>query len=203
MDLETMTKTKDGGYVLTGSTQAGVFGDKTEDNLGSPQAWIVRVDSDGNKLWDKTIFSVLGNFGIKTIQTDDRCYLVALTTSDGIGGYKTQPNWDPGDSLFDYWIVKICDTLLTGISETMGDIHFAVYPNPTAREVSITLQKDGLKEAHFTLTNTSGQIFYQADEMHLAPSYTKILDLGALPSGIYLIDIHTDGQHITRKILKQ
>jgi hypothetical protein len=202
--LQSISKTTDNGFLLSGETRIGILGDKTEANLGLQQSWLLRIDSAGNKIWDKTIFST-GRFdnGIALFEKSDGCYISFVSTDAGIGGYKTQANWDTTNHTSDYWIIKLCDTVLTGITETAGDIHFSIFPNPTAKEVFVTLQKENLKEAHFTLTNTSGQIIYQADEIHLASSYTKMLDLTALPSGIYLIDILTDGQHITRKIIKQ
>ena len=158
-----------------------------------------------NKVWDKVTFLTSSSTGqpVSALENNDGCYLVGFATTAGIGGDKTQPNWDPGDSTFDYWIVEYCDSVLTGITETAGDIHFAIYPNPTTREVSIMLQKDGLKDADFTLTNTSGQLIYHSDETNLARTYTKILDLGTLPAGVYLLDVIADGQRITRKIAKE
>ena len=32
-------------------------GNKTENNLGSKQTWVVKTDSLGNKQWDKTMFT--------------------------------------------------------------------------------------------------------------------------------------------------
>jgi hypothetical protein len=205
MNFRNMTATNDGGYLLTGESGTGIYGDKTEANLGPYQVWVVRIDSDGNKIWDKTIFSLGGDQGVETVQTSDGCYVVAVQTFAGIGGYKTQPNWDTTTATvtYDYWIVKLCDTTISGIFEKTGDINFSIYPNPTANDVSIMLQKDGLKEATFTLTNVSGQIIYQSDETHLSSTYTKMLDLTNLPTGTYFLNVNADGERISRKIVKE
>jgi len=99
-------QTSDRGYLLTGTSYSPLSGDKSENNLGQGQTWIVKTDSLGNKQWDKTILSNGGyDYGF-AIQTNDGCYVSANYTDAGIGGYKTQIN--RGDS--DYWIVKFCDS---------------------------------------------------------------------------------------------
>ena len=82
---------------------------------GKVKTWIVNIDSTGKKLWDKTLFTV-GNslqsdqIGL-AIQTKEGCYAFANYTAAGIGGYKTQANWDTVGHAPDYWIVKFCDTV--------------------------------------------------------------------------------------------
>ena len=82
-------------------------------------------------------------------------------------------------------------------------MHLLVYPNPTSGDISINIQKDDLKDASFTLTNTNGQIIYQNTADHLAHSYTKILDLSKLPAGVYMLEVMVDGERIVKKILKE
>lgn len=105
--------TSDGGYLFAGTSYANISGDKTEDNLGSEQSWIVKTDSLGNKQWDKTLHT---NTGIEddeqglAIQTSDGCFVMANSTIARIGGDKTQDNWDTLAQGADYWIIKFCDS---------------------------------------------------------------------------------------------
>ena len=95
-----------GGYFISGSSYSPISGDKTEDNLGVEQTWILKTDSLGNKEWDRTIFTTGHDEVSMGLQTSDGCYAMALTTDANAGGYKTQPNWGSQD----YWIIKFCDT---------------------------------------------------------------------------------------------
>ena len=104
-ELSNLQKTDD-GYLISGSSYSSISGDKTEDNLGVEQTWIIKTDSLGNKEWDKTIFTTGHDEVGMGIQTSDGCYAIALTTDANLGGYKTQPNW----GVHDYWIIKFCDT---------------------------------------------------------------------------------------------
>lgn len=101
----------DGGFFVTSNSFSGISGDKTAANLGVAQAWMVRTDSLGNKLWDKT---VLTNPDQKVypmmLQTSDGCYALAEATYGDVAGDKTQPNWDNTFSSTDFWIIRYCDT---------------------------------------------------------------------------------------------
>lgn len=101
-----ISQTTNGGYLLSGDSYSPMSGDKTENNLGFEQAWVVKTDSLGNQLWDKTVFTNgHDEFGL-AIQTKDGCYAMANSTNGGIGGYKTQAS----QGVSDYWIIKFCDT---------------------------------------------------------------------------------------------
>ena len=200
--LGRISGTVDGGYLLTGWSLPDIGGDKTDSNLCRRQVWTIKIDSQMHRVWDKTCLTInnILEDPAGVVDCGNGCYLIGVQTNAGIGGDKTQLTWNGS---YDYWVVEYCDTVLTGITETMGDVHFSIYPNPTSREVSIVLQKDGLQEASFTLTNTSGQLIYQSDETNLASTYTKILDLGTLPTGVYLLNVSVDGEKITRKVVKE
>jgi hypothetical protein len=110
------TQTDDGGYLVSGTSDSNMGGDKSENNLGHWQTWLIKIDSVGNKQWDKTIFTSPpnGDYGGVAAPTKRGCYAVANGTLAGIGGYKTQPNWDTVSVspwfTFDYWIIKFCDS---------------------------------------------------------------------------------------------
>lgn len=113
-----VSQTADGGYLLAGTSFSDSSGDKSENNpvLGPEQTWIVKTDSLGHKQWDKTIFNMdpalISNESGYAIQTKEGCYVIANSTSAGIGGYKTQLKWGSSD----YWILKFCDTFQCNLS---------------------------------------------------------------------------------------
>jgi hypothetical protein len=107
--LYNVSLTTDSGYLIAGYSQSTRGGDKTENNLGYRQTWVVKTDSLGNKEWDKTIFtSGQANYGL-AIQTQDGCYSMANNNNGEILGYKTQASQGQGD----FWITKFCETNLT------------------------------------------------------------------------------------------
>ncbi len=103
--------TSDNGFLLCGSSGAIADGDKTEPgfNTTGGQAWVVKTDSAGNKVWDKTILTDASeDLQSLAIQTADGCYAIAFYTRAGVGGHKTEANRDTTEVTSDYWMVKFC-----------------------------------------------------------------------------------------------
>ena len=116
-DIGSISVTNDGGYLISGSSNSNISGDKTENSSGSPLTWVLKTDSLGNKLWDKTVFTAVGTAlyqGELSIQTMDGCYVFGNSEIGGIGGYKTQG----GRGNFDYWIIKFCESLQANFTAT-------------------------------------------------------------------------------------
>lgn len=111
-ELLTVEQTRDGGYVLGGTSNSGVSGNKTAPNQGpflSSDYWVVKIDASGAKQWDHTF----GGSEIEDLgdlrQTQDGGYVLGGTSNSGISGNKTQPNRSlPGTfNATDYWMVKL------------------------------------------------------------------------------------------------
>ena len=58
MDLDyrpNIIQTEDGGYLVGGISNSGISGDKTEASFGYTDIWILKLDLDGNILWQKSL----------------------------------------------------------------------------------------------------------------------------------------------------
>ncbi|MEO8150144.1 MAG: T9SS type A sorting domain-containing protein [Bacteroidia bacterium] len=111
-DLRSVSATTDGGYLIQGSSQGTSGGDKSENNLGPSQSWILKIDSTGIKQWDKTLLTDGFDLYGFAMQTSDGCYLFANSSNGGLAGEKSQTS----RGFYDYWIVKFCDTTFMGQS---------------------------------------------------------------------------------------
>ncbi|MGB0929428.1 MAG: PKD domain-containing protein [Chitinophagales bacterium] len=94
--LSSITPAIGGGYILAGHSKSSISGSKTSVNIGVEDYWVVKVDSDGLQLWDKTYGGTHQDW-LTTIEP----------TSDGylLGGWSFFGDYHAGHD--DYWVVKI------------------------------------------------------------------------------------------------
>jgi hypothetical protein len=111
-----LVATPDGGYVIGGFSYSGIGGDKTEDNKGGYDYWIIQLDSAGVKVWDRTLGGAAFDNLTSLIQTADGGYLAGGFSNSGVSGDKTTPA--RGD--FDNWIVKLSPTGVKQWDKTYG-----------------------------------------------------------------------------------
>jgi len=200
--LSNASNTKDGGFLLAGnSTSPFAVCQKSENNLGFSQSWVVKTDSVGLKQWDKTIFTTGWDYGGVAIETWDGCYAVANTNRDSVGGYKTQNNWDTTGVTTDFWMLTFC-MAPTAIISIRTNLQMNIYPNPFTTELDITIAEQNLHQATITITNLLGQTVYTQNETNLNPSYTKMLDLNYLANGVYWVSVVVDGERVTKEVIK-
>jgi hypothetical protein len=93
----------DNGFLLCGYSESGVSGDKTEPSQGMEDFWIVKTDSNGNKMWDKRYGGNSHEYLTAILQTEDGNFLLGGYTSSLISGDVSQPK----KGFEDYWIVRI------------------------------------------------------------------------------------------------
>ena len=95
-----IVQTTDGGFMVLGNTRS-VDGDITGKSATDQDYWLLRLDSDGEKIWDK----IYGG------SEDEKAANIEKTTDGGyiISGYTTSNDGDVSENagFHDYWIVKI------------------------------------------------------------------------------------------------
>jgi hypothetical protein len=90
------------GYMLVGSSLSTSSGDKTESNKGGTDYWIVRVDQNGNKIWDKTYGGNNNDGAYSVLVTSDEEFLITGDSYSSQSGDKTTTSKGGRD----YWIIK-------------------------------------------------------------------------------------------------
>ena len=99
----TLLSTNDSGYLLIGYSNSGISGNKTQANKGGYDFWVVKIDANGNKLWDKSYGGTGNDYAYSSLSMNDGSYLLAGCSSSGANGDKTQGSLGNND----YWVIKI------------------------------------------------------------------------------------------------
>ena len=98
-----IVKAKD-GFIIAGNSTSNVSFDKSENSKNNSQDfWIIKVDSNGNRIWDKTIGSNSEDVLSTMIITSDNGFILGGYSTGNIGGDKTETNYGKRD----FWIVKL------------------------------------------------------------------------------------------------
>lgn len=100
--LYSIKPTADGGFVMGGSSNSGISGDKTADSRGGNDYWMVKVDAAGTKQWDKTIGGDNTDVLHSLVQTTDEGYFLCGYSDSYKSGEKSEDQIN-----IDYWVVKL------------------------------------------------------------------------------------------------
>ena len=198
--LNSIQNTSDDGFILSGWSYSGISGDKTENNLGQKQTWVVKIDSAGIIQWDKTIQTLGANSQGLALQARDRCYVMANYDSSGIGGYKSQTS----QGGYDYWIVKFCDSTLTTTNiekSEREDAQLLIWPNPVNAEFKIKNAK--LKIDRIEVFTILGDQVYVPTDCHPDSYQEQTVDCRLLPPGIYFVKATAGDKVYFGKIRKE
>ncbi len=95
-----VVKTPDEGLLILGTTKS-TDGDVTGKTTNDQDFWLLKLDSQGNKIWNKTLGGSDDDVATSIISSSQGGYLLS--------GYSRSNDGDVGTTagFFDYWIVKI------------------------------------------------------------------------------------------------
>jgi hypothetical protein len=157
-------KTGDGGYALAGITNSS--------GAGLEDAWLIKTDSSGNTLWDKTYGANLDDEAYYVLQTQNGGYAIAGATLCYGAGF-----WDA-------WLIKTDSAGKTLWSQTYGGVS-------DDQTISMIMKPDGFVLAGSTKTfgagawdawlfEVSGDTQHSASVASFNPSPLGPLSIGSL-----------------------
>ncbi len=103
-------QTQDGGYIIGGDSTSNISGDKTENSFGDDDFWVVKLDSLGNVIWDKTYGGTDTETLYSIITTSDGGFLIGGASKSNISGNKNENRVGYPTivgAFTDYWIIKL------------------------------------------------------------------------------------------------
>lgn len=94
-------QTFDGGFIVCGHSDSPPSGNKTSPNFGGVDCWVVRLDANGDKLWDATYGTIAVEESCSILQTKDGGFLLGAVVA---------PRWDEGRG--QAWLVKLSPDMI-------------------------------------------------------------------------------------------
>ncbi len=101
--LYSVKQSHDNGFLLGGFSGSTIYADKTENNIGSGDFWVVKLDTAGNITWQNTIGGNSDDYLIAIYETKDNGVVLGGYSNSGIFADKDEENVGG----YDYWIVKV------------------------------------------------------------------------------------------------
>lgn len=102
---------QDGGYIIGAYSRSDSSQFKTENSMGGCDLWILRLNSNGNILWQNTIGGNNDDYLASINTTNDMGFILGGISNSNISGDKTENCL----GYQDYWVVKI---------DSLGDIEW-------------------------------------------------------------------------------
>jgi hypothetical protein len=102
-NLSSIVRTRDGGYVVGGSSASGISGDKKTEHYGGLDYWVMKLDADGTIVWQQSFGGIYNDELSSIVLTQDGGYLLGGSSNSSESGNKTEKHL----GAYDYWIVKL------------------------------------------------------------------------------------------------
>ncbi|MBK7969240.1 MAG: hypothetical protein IPK08_10065 [Bacteroidetes bacterium] len=178
-------QTPDGGYIVGGSSDSNISGEKTENSNGLSDFWVLKLDNTGNIQWQQVIGGSGDDMLVSIQQTADGGYVLGGSSDSNISGDKTENSY----GLSDYWIVKIDDTGNVQWQQTIGGGGYDVF-----RSVQLTVD-GGFVIGGYSDSNISGNKTENSNGFHDFWIVKTDRDL------LWLVFLHPAFQAIKQKIV--
>jgi hypothetical protein len=170
-----LIQTEDGGFVMFGDSESE---DGLVSNpLGSADFWLVKTDSTGNLLWEKSYGGTMGDIGLGFSPTLDNGFVLTGFTWSTNGDLAGITNKGLGD----IWVVKLGPEILA--APDVQALPLALFPNPATDVVSINLPPES-QAVSIQVFNTVGQLV--CDKL---PVSTNQINIASLPAGLYQLRV--------------
>ncbi|MBP6977162.1 MAG: T9SS type A sorting domain-containing protein [Bacteroidales bacterium] len=136
------------------------------------------------------------------LQSDGEKYLYTFS-GDNLTEEIIQ-TWDSGILNYVNWSKYVYSDFFytTGQEELFNELTFLAYPNPVTSEITIQLKGDASADSQVEIMNLTGQVVFSG-QMDLRSSKPVSIGVGALPDGLYIIQVSSDSELFTKKFLKE
>jgi hypothetical protein len=176
-----------------------VFEYDTVIGTSTSKGCIACYASDGTLLWVKQT-SNTGECGIGAVHSANDSTLFLTGYVDGSVNFDNITITCTGNTSGNMFMARLTKGENLGQNEIAdADYSLNVYPNPAASFLNIELRDVKFENSKLSLYNAMGSLVYEGN---IIGNKMKI-NIGNLPSGLYVISILTKTKQITKQIIKE
>lgn len=88
--LVSATTTREGGFLLNGTSYSNQSLDKKDNNIGGSDIWLIRLNEDGEELWQKTLGTKNNDEAAAVTQSIDEGFFVAGNINSNKGLFESK-----------------------------------------------------------------------------------------------------------------
>ena len=103
-------------FIVTGLSWSNISGDKTENNVGLTDIWVLKLSNSGSIIWQNTIGGSDLDLPAQIIEAIDGGYVIVASSDSNASGDKT----DDSEGERDLWVIKIDEAGALGWQNTIG-----------------------------------------------------------------------------------
>lgn len=198
-DTPTKLYKQDDELVILSRSNSGVSHDKTEENRGEVDYWIIKLNNEKEVIWDKTIGGTAGDSPNSLLYRDGR-YIIGGVSSSEKSGDKEIEKFNSDPIATDIWIVVLDEDINTNsiIEDIVSQVE--VYPNPTIDELIIKLTNQVYVEKIDIYDIQGNKVI--SERFGTNDELVKV-DVSKLALGSYILNIQGDGFAIRKQVVKQ
>ncbi|MBC7863677.1 MAG: hypothetical protein IAF38_11930, partial [Bacteroidia bacterium] len=174
--FNSILKTADGGFLITGFTQS--------NSAGAEDVWLLKLSVSGLVEWEKRYGGITTDLGINSIQLSDGTYIVSASTNSS------------GAGLLDHWLIKLdaAGTIISsktfGNNVNQGYAHIMQKPDGNFF-ISGGTDKNG--NSDFDVIEINSNLDSLHEYIFGSPDYEEAKNIVVLPDGNFILGGHSAG----------
>lgn len=156
--------------------------------------FVLVLDNNGNFKWVKKVGSLFSSKSYDMcVDKNDAIYLTGNHTA--IDRWSAYPYLVASSQLVNQFVMKLDNTITSGLNDNYYQSDFFVYPNPTFESITVQYSKHISKNEYRIMDLTGKEILHGKLD-----SFSTVIDLNVLREGIYLL---TTGEKDTFSFIKK
>jgi len=172
-------------------TQVNLF----ENNCGSENNMNITFDDSGLVLTcaEPTVGTFAPNNPLNVLngETGNGTWIIGVNDRES-----------PDSGTLNSWSVEICTTTETPLTVEKYELaNFSVYPNPTSKEITISLLSENIEDVLIQLYDSTGRLISKKEFQSSSLRFSQEVDFGNVSSGVYILNVKRGNQLSSKRLV--